>query len=539
MTSMQYPTLRARGPLRDALTARTLASLTAEQLATFLMGRRWFGAKGSRLQHVRISDVIPLPWDGVRAAIARVEVQLGDVTWCYQLPLAVRESGTAAPDGAVPAPERLAILAEIDADGQRGFLFDATQDPAFREALGAAFAQGAAFEGEGVRWVVERVGDDEPGTEPGMPSRVGSAEQSNTSIIYADRAILKLFRKLDEGENPDVEISRFLTTRTGFRNTPALLGTIRFERDSGGTSVAGMLQRLVPDSTDAWAWALAHARSFIARPAATNEFADSARELGSVTRRLHDALASDAADGDFAPVPVAPADLARWALSVRRSVSEGFELLRARLEAGALGAGVVADARMLAGGPAEHEFLDRIGAISESLAGRAGARMRHHGDYHLGQVLRSADGTFFIIDFEGEPARPLAERREKHSPLRDVAGMMRSFAYAAATGAMDASGEAEHASAYDRALRWEADARKSFLNGYMDVDGRYDAVRPPFLPTSSAGVGQLIALFEIEKVFYELRYELNNRPDWAWIPLRGIARFLDTGMASPVPPVQS
>jgi maltose alpha-D-glucosyltransferase/alpha-amylase len=161
----------------------------------------------------------------------------------------------------------------------------------------------------------------------------------------------------------------------------------------------------------------------------------------------------------------------------------------------------------------------------------AGALTRHHGDYHLGQVLRTPDGRFMIIDFEGEPARPLAERRGRQSPLRDVAGMLRSFAYAAATAATVVPPAIPRSSMEARAGRWLRDVRKSFLAGYLaerdEPAGRAGASR--VLPSSRAAIGSLTSLFEIEKVFYELRYELNNRPTWVWIPLRGIARLTEAG----------
>jgi maltose alpha-D-glucosyltransferase/alpha-amylase len=150
-------------------------------------------------------------------------------------------------------------------------------------------------------------------------------------------------------------------------------------------------------------------------------------------------------------------------------------------------------------------------------------RIRHHGDYHLGQVLRAPEGEWLIIDFEGEPARPLSERRSLHSPLRDVAGMIRSFAYAAATGTMAVGGVGRDPRLESRAARWERNAREMFLGGYLDPG---ETVLDAILPATTQGVNSLLALFEAEKTLYELAYELNNRPAWVWIPLRGIARML-------------
>jgi maltose alpha-D-glucosyltransferase/alpha-amylase len=150
-------------------------------------------------------------------------------------------------------------------------------------------------------------------------------------------------------------------------------------------------------------------------------------------------------------------------------------------------------------------------------------RIRHHGDYHLGQVLRTVEGRWMIIDFEGEPSRPLEERRARHSPLRDVAGMLRSFAYAAASGAMRIGGLGRDPQVEARSARWEREAREQFLGGYLAEHG---AAADALLPSTPTGTTALLALFEAEKLFYELGYELDNRPAWAWIPLRGIAKLL-------------
>ncbi len=517
----------------EALSLGALAALDGEPLARFLAGRRWFGEKarlagggtgsGARIAAVVAVDLAP------PAALAVVEVDVGDGrTARYQLPLVVRRVD------AIPDPGPRAVLAEVETDAGRALLFDASEDAAFRRALGAAFARGATFGGgeSGLTLLVEPVagggGDARAGSPVGalpwgngegdaLDSRVGSAEQSNTSIVYGDRAILKLFRRLEEGENPDVEIGRFLTTRTTFRNTPALLGTITLLGRGGERSVAGMLQRFVPGSTDAWSHALERLDAYLrAGGAAEHHFVGDAAELGRVTRALHEALASDPTDPAFAPRRAAAADVRQWADGARRSMTAGLALLDAR--AGALPAAAVDEASALLA--RRDEFAALIDAAADAVAGHAGALIRHHGDYHLGQVLRAPDGTFYVIDFEGEPARPLAERRERHSALRDAAGMLRSFGYAAAAGAMSAGGGTEGTEA-PLAEGWERDVRNAYLRGYGEERGT-----STFLPDGADATRQLLALFEIEKAFYELAYELNNRPDWVWIPMHGIARLL-------------
>ncbi|HEX5580510.1 MAG TPA: hypothetical protein VFX39_02965, partial [Gemmatimonadaceae bacterium] len=331
---------------------------------------------------------------------------------------------------------------------------------------------------------------------------------------------LKLYRKLEAGENPDVEITRFLTTRTHFRNTPALLGTVTFEEAGGGATVAGMLQALVPGARDAWSVALDAVRTYMRARAddPPNPLTGRMRDLGRVTRELHDALASGRDDAAFAPRAATVADAASWGARVRAMVHDATALLGAAREKGRLRPADVpiADAVLRR----RAEVLGDVEELVIALGDHPGARIRHHGDYHLGQVLEGRDGRWMIIDFEGEPARLLAERRTPDSPLRDVAGMLRSFAYAAATGAMEAGGVGTNPAVEARAARWERAVREAFLAGYHEPGGA------PYLPADPAAATYLLMLFEMEKVFYELGYELNNRPDWAWIPLRGIGRLL-------------
>ena len=513
------PVVHVAGAASEALAPGALATLDGEPLARFLAGRRWFGGKGSTPRAARVAHLIPLDL-APPAALAVVEVAGDDGRVArYQLPLVVRQVGT---DNGGGGPG--AVLAQVESAGGRGaLLFDATEDRAFREALGACFARGATFEGTAgaARWTVEPLaagtagGAAEEGA--GGEARLIAAEQSNTSIVYGDRAILKLFRRLEPGEHPDVEIGRFLATATGFRNTPALLGVVRLAIAGEADAVAGMLQRFVPGSRDAWAHALGRAAPYFAGREPAESFAADARELGRVTRELHQALAAGEGEA-FAPVPATAADVARWADATRRAMREALALLEARADGLALAE--PARSEVAAVLTRRHELAALVDRAAPLLAGDAGARIRHHGDYHLGQVLRAPDGTFYIIDFEGEPSRSLAERRERHSPLRDVAGMLRSFGYAAAVGAMEAGRGPGAESA-----RWEGAARAAFLEAYFAAPAGA-SVR--FLPGTPAAAHALLALFELEKLFYELTYELNNRPAWTWVPLGAVARLLQS-----------
>ena len=505
--------LRAES-LRAALSPSALKSIPSEVLARFISGRRWFGAKTGTATDVRLIDIVPLPWGEHGSAIARMTLKSGEQRLEYQLPLGIGA-------GASPSKEELkSVIVPIDAGSARGMLIDATEDPQFRRGLGEAFEQGAAFPGDESEWIFERVSAGPAGVG-GIEPKLGSAEQSNTSMIFGDRAILKFFRRLEAGENPDPEIGSALT-EAGFANVPRLLGRIRF-RTRDGAIDAGMLQQLVAGSADAWKYALETGKSYFSGKHGAdpvNAFAQDAETIGRVTRSLHDTLAAITDKPAFVMQPATERDVTAWGASAKQSVNQGLDLLTSAVQRRTLPQERVAEAEVLL--RRRSHFLEYLDEIVRNAGRDAGGRIRHHGDYHLGQLLRGADGTFYVIDFEGEPARPLAERRKPHSALRDVAGMLRSFGYAAATLATEAGASLP---AHEREIlsgRWERDARNAFLRGYLASDGSMGS----FLPKAPDLIRQLISLFETEKVFYELAYELNNRPDWVWIPIRGISKLL-------------
>ena len=478
-------------------------------LLAYVQGRRWFGAKGGAPTAARVAHALQLPWADGAFAILRIDVELASGTQQYQLPVAAR---AAAPAG---------VMAIAQLDGLA--LYDATEDPGFRRELASAFARGCVVEYDGGRWVVEPAGTTPLVLPPDAGSTLGSAEQSNTSIRFGTSAILKLFRRLEPGMHPDVEITEFLTIEQRFPNTPVLFGTMRWE-DRDGTTVGGMLQELVAGATDAWAYVLEVGRPYVTAVrdrTIENAFARDAAQLGRVTRAMHDALAADPTHPAFAPEPAEEEELQDWGERAEQQVDAAVDLLERQLAAGRVPRERVEEAKAVI--RRRDHYLDLVDEAVEEVDEDAGACIRHHGDYHLGQVLRTAAGEFMIIDFEGEPARPLEERRRRHSALRDVAGMLRSFEYAAATLAVEA--RASGPSALDpgtvevRAGLWERDARRHFLDGYFGSEV------PAFLPRARANADRLLMLFEIEKVFYELAYELNNRPDWVGIPLRGIAKL--------------
>jgi trehalose synthase-fused probable maltokinase len=316
------------------------------------------------------------------------------------------------------------------------------------------------------------LGDLEPGP---MGERRLRVEQSNTSVVVGERVMLKLYRLLEPGENPDLEVGAFLTD-AGFTDTPAVVGALRYAPSAGEAATAAMVQAYVPATGDAWTAML---RALADDPARGLSMA---AEIGDLTARMHTALASRPDDPAFPSRVATVAETAAWRASAEAQLAQAIASV----------SGEVHD-RLVALAPTiRARFADGFGrATGDEVVSRI------HGDYHLGQLLARTDGGFSVIDFEGEPARPLAERRRPTSPLRDVAGLLRSLDYAARTA---------EATAPMSAATWLPEARDAFLGGY-------------------GAIGALVEAFELEKACYEVRYEASNRPDWLWLPLAAVERL--------------
>lgn len=511
------PGMQVAGGVESALELEQLRSIAGERLAEWLMGRRWFGSKAGAPRRVRVLDSVRLPDAGgapaVRAALCRIEVELADGrVERYQWPLALlQEEG-----------EPGAALARVESGGATAWLCDAVHDDAFARALLHAFASGESVSANGVTWKVA-LEDGVDGAalasaEP-VPLR---AEQSNSSIRCGSVAMLKLYRKLEAGPHPEVEMARYLTRVAGFAHVPALLG-VGSVKDSRGSEVTCILQALVPHASDCWELALKAARNFIGARGSQdppNTFEEAARELGRVTREMHESLAAATDDPALMPADADVADVMAWAGRARSMMFDSLDLLARAREAGKVeGPAAAASDAVLR---RRRELLASLDDVASVVKAHAGLCIRIHGDYHLGQVLRDDEGRYWIMDFEGEPARLLAERRARHSALRDVAGMLRSFAYAAAVAAHDVGGVGVKPVVELRLSRWERTARAAFLAGYEKAARSGSTL----LPRDEQSRMRLLEMFEAEKVFYELAYELNNRPEWTWIPLRGVGRLL-------------
>ncbi len=384
-----------------------------------------------------------------------------------------------------------------------------------------------------------------PESVAGLAPKPVGAEQSNTSIIYGNRLILKFFRRIQEGINPDLEIGQFLTEKTSLKSVPPLAGTLEYQARNGKPMAQGMLQKFVANQGDAWGFTLKSLASYydevrkitatgVAAPAgvstpgnqiegvpdvaksAVETYLAAAELLGQRTAEMHLALASDASDPAFAPEPFTMDSQQALEQSMNRLLVRVFSLLRDKLKY--LPNEWRGNAEKLA--ERESEIAARFNAaLREPIRAM---RTRIHGDYHLGQVLRT-ESDFVIIDFEGEPARSIEERRVKRSPLQDVAGMLRSFHYAAFAPLLGE--DRAHGDDVTRMGVW-AEAWNSWVADRYLAKYFATAKDASYLPATQAEVQTVLELHLLEKAIYELGYELNNRPTWVGIPLQGIGKIL-------------
>ncbi len=524
----------------SALLNESSQALLEQVLPGFIAQRRWFGGKSRTIRSAQMATVMPLP--GTESALASVNVLYDDGTSdLYQLPLAMASDGEAEK---LRESSPSAIIATLNREDGPVTLYDATASADFRSALLQLITRGSeiAYDlGASPASLAASKATDLDGRELiELSSRVGSAEQSNTSLLFDEKAILKLFRRLRPGENPDVEITRFLTEIAHFPNIPAYLGDLH--RTDDGTTLA-FLQAFAANEGDGWAWTLAELEHFLESvancpapagtggpavygvdvnvPAEAREhaglFLDAARLLGRRTGELHVALATPTENQAFSAEAFSAQDLVAERERVAEQAHVALETLAHAADR------VPADAQESA-----KTLRGQYAAVEKLLAGLDGdpslfgQRIRIHGDYHLGQTLRSRS-DFVFVDFEGEPARSLDERRRKQSPLRDVAGMLRSFSYAAQS-ALQRQGQRRPDSV--EGLRpwvtlWENASSAVFLQGYAEAV----AVRPGLVP-QPAQARTLLSVLLLEKAFYELLYELNNRPTWLSIPLNGLLSLL-------------
>lgn len=539
-----------KGPDRQAL---------ERLLPVFLCSRRWFGGKAKTIQSTRIVDAIAMSPTAaeLEAYLLLVQIEYAEAEAdMYLVPLAFgSEERLQWTDTA--ATKSIIARLQVEHGGSRttGILFDPMGEEEFSEALLDLIGARRVLSGWSGK-VIGRPGRSfrrlrGPESEP-IPSQAFRGEQTNSTVLFGQRLLMKIYRRLEAGVNPDVEISAHLTDVVNFSSIPPLAGTIEYRTDRHQVRTIGLLQGFVANEGNAWDFALDSLRGYFEKilgdallaeppeedcPRGTllelckaevpqtaqrlfGGFLQSAELLGRRTAELHIALSVDTNDAAFSPEPFSRLYQRSLYQGVRNQTTRALDLLARRAESLQVETRSAAQALLAR----RDEIFRHLRGIVDR--GITATRIRCHGDYHLGQVLYTGN-DFVIIDFEGEPTRPISERRIKTTPFRDVAGMLRSFDYAC-HAALEAqlSGMVVQERDYailDRWVRlWVGWTSAAFLKSYLTVSG--DAA---YIPRPREAVQALLELYLIDKALYELQYELNNRPDWAHIPIKGLQRILE------------
>ncbi len=450
--------------------------LDDDSLREWIQRQRWYASKSRSITGIEIVESVTLR-DEPLLVLALVQTRFATGTHeLYQMPLGLRPAGEVAPGDSIAQTDEWAV-------------YDALAEPSEARELLRRVASTDEIETADGRFSFFRT--DGLTTSPDQARvRLMGVEQSNSSIVFDDELVLKVFRKLEPGVNPELEMLRFLTEHL-FGNIAPLHGWYEYDGAALSTTL-GVAQAFLPDARGGWELALEEIGPD------PDGFLERLGGLGAVTAEMHNVLGSDAGDPAFSPE-----EPSQEALSLlTATVDEDIERIFVRLPD---------DERLAPIAGRGQDVRERLAARAQ--IGIAGRVIRTHGDYHLGQTLYTPRG-WVIIDFEGEPARPLYERRQKRSPLRDVASMLRSFAYVTSAVQMLRSVRVPE--------DFEQRARATFLEHYIA------GIDPTLLPAGDAAITNLLSIYELEKAIYELRYELDHRPDWISIPVAGISRLLES-----------
>ncbi len=511
-------------PWRIGMAEKTRKQLENDLLPKFVARQRWFAAKSDVVLRAELADSTLIEDAGRQWLLALVDVHGSTASSRYFMPLVI-----AFEDGEEDRTRALApvAVAKVRQQASMGVLADAMGDEAFCRTLVAAIGADRELKTDGgtLRFSRAAAYDEVVGTSLNGDTPLHRLTNSSNSIsLLGEDLFLKAYRRLQPGLNAELEMGRFLTAQQ-FEHCIAVAGSLEFHADDGVVWSLALLQQQVHNQGDAWQftvdqlvrWLESPGEAGAELPEAVAAMAAPMRVLARRVAELHVTLARRTGDAAFDPEPVTAADLGAWAAAVRDDATRSLELLWQRREGWPEAVAALA-ARVAAAAPALASHAERIEQLAPS-----GVKTRLHGDLHLGQVLRVRD-DFVLIDFEGEPQRSLAERRAKHSALRDVAGMLRSFDYARHTALhQSGSSAADVERLAPRARQWQQHTREAFVQSYADtavagglyIDGAaFEAVRP------------LLDLFELEKALYELRYEMDNRPEQVVVPLAGIAAML-------------
>ncbi|NBC32533.1 MAG: maltose alpha-D-glucosyltransferase [Alphaproteobacteria bacterium] len=512
--------------------------LVREVLPPYVANQRWFAAKDAGIAGIRVIDGARIPGAGQHLFSLIVETDLRGYgkSQRYFLPVASRWDETAATTVSALLPY---TLAKIRRGPSLGALIDAAADPSFAPAMVQAIRAGAEVDGQTGRWRFEPGSELETVTvEDADEVRRLGAEQSNTSIIVGEKMILKAYRRLSPGIHPEVEMGRFLTEVAGYANTPALLGSVVHVSGDGTPTALAILQRFERSQGNGWDYTLEYLqrhleemRLGIGGPDMSMEerhavYLQQAATLGRRTAELHRALALDTGNPNFDPEPMTADDMAGIETDVLEQANHAFSTLEQVRPTLSAGVGALVSRLIERRDDCQALIRKLVSVVPEA------AKTRHHGDYHLGQVLVAGD-DFILVDFEGEPRRGLAERRAKKSPMRDVAGMVRSFDYAAWAGAKSAAETSPdwYDELLGQAMTWRRLATEAFLGAYRAFIG--DCVS---FPPDAAVAQQLLDLLILEKALYEINYEAANRPGWLSIPTAGVIALLDAPQGEAVFP---
>jgi len=530
----------------------------AAALLAYARPRRWFRAKGREPRGARLRELIPLD-DANLLTLLEIDFAAGE-TELYAIPLASLEEAALRRLAGANAGPAVDVIAQVPgpaqgpekdrADGGPHVLVDGLLVPGqAADALLNLLRSGGQLRGRmGGALVAQAL----PGLSAlemvTLPaSKIPRIEQTNSIAIFGDRVLLKVYRQLTAGPNPELEIGELLNSRCDPPCTARVLGALTYQAADGATSSVALAHEYLANDGDAFSFMLDELRGYFDRvsalpapapgsapdPVAASALASFERlaaRLGQRTGELHRALASAPPEQrDFAPEPLAADDRAALAARAEAMLRDQLDALSAALPrltpaARALAERLLAPRARQAISRRLNEFRDRALNV---------VKTRTHGDLHLGQVLVRGQDDFVIIDFEGEPARPLAERRAKGSPLRDVMGMVRSFGYAPEVLLRDPSftspGTSAGTSVDGRDVQrlqpwaelWKTRMTSAYLRAYLDT-----VAAAPFVPAAPEDLAVMTTFYELEKVIYEIGYEVNNRPDWVEIPLRGLAALV-------------
>ncbi|MEX2565281.1 MAG: maltose alpha-D-glucosyltransferase [Cyclobacteriaceae bacterium] len=541
---------RAKQPLikldqwEELFSEKNLQKLERKLLPSYIKECRWFGGKSRIIKTISLRIVAEIGEIGLAAKWTILDIQYTEgSSEKYQLPLGFVQAST---EDDLSYLDRRGIIGKLAVGEMEGYLIDAVYDETFRNAIFAYLKKGRKIKVNSDQLMFQARPMSPIKSDKEIQSKILSAEQSNTSIIYNGKYFMKLYRKVDNTINPDVEITRFLTEKAHFKNVPNFLGEISLLHKDKTSTVLAMVQEAVPNQGDAWEYIkdslhiyfekvqvlpktekIPEILSDITTPIQFSETPELIQNLmgvaserilllGKRTGEMHQALVSISGDKEFGTEGFS-LHYQRSLYSSLQSLTRGsFQSLKQNLKNLAPEIRVEAEEVL--------QMKDKVLKVFKRIFDHkiTTLKIRNHGDYHLGQVLWTGK-DFIIIDFEGEPAREYSERRLKRSPLRDIAGMIRSFHYAAYSTLLknEFNKDRKDDDLEGWSEVWYRHITGIYLQGYLDqVD------ETNLMPKENADFKILLETFLLEKAVYELNYELNNRPDWVLIPLRGIKTIL-------------